>query len=137
MILFKPIKRPLDCQLKLKLNRSRLYQTLLIKYLEINIDQYLNWQDHINNIAIKLNKPNAMLNRVKQFVNERTLISVYHAIFDSHLNYPSIVWGQIIISINRAFIIQKKAIRTIHFKDKFDHTSSQVKFHQASRQNFY
>ena len=78
-----------------------------------------------------------MLYRVRQFVNEKTLISVYHAIFDSHLNYPSIVWGQIISSINRVFIIQKKAIRTIHFKGKFDHTSSQVKLHQTSRQNFY
>ena len=79
MILFKPIKKPLDCQLKLKLDQ----------YLKF--DQYLNWQDHINNIVIKLNKANAMLYKVTQFVNERTFISIYHAIFDFHLNYNSIV----------------------------------------------
>ena len=61
MILFKPTKKLLDCQLKLKLNGKRLYQTSSVKYLGIKIDQYLNWQDHINNIAIKLNKANAML----------------------------------------------------------------------------
>ena len=53
MILFnKPTKKPLDCQLKLKLNRKRLYQTSPVKYLGIKTDQHLNWQDHINNIAI-------------------------------------------------------------------------------------
>ena len=91
MILFKPTKKPLDCQLKLKLNGKRLYQTSSVKYLGIKFDQYLNWQDHINNIVIKLNKANAMLYKVRQFVNERTFISIYHAIFDFHLNYNSIV----------------------------------------------
>ena len=94
-----------------------------VKYLGIKTDQYFNWQDHINNIAIKLNKANAMLYKVRQFVNQRTLISIYHAIFDSHLNYASIVWGKTKSSINRVFTIQKKALRTIHFRGKFDHTS--------------
>ena len=45
MILFKPVKKYLDCQLKLKLklNGKRLYQTSLLKYLGIKIDHYLNW----------------------------------------------------------------------------------------------
>ena len=120
MILFKPRKKPLDCQLKIKLNGKRLYQTSSVKYLGIKIDQYLNWQDHINNIEIKLNKVNAMIYKVRQFVNQRTLISIYHAVFDS--NYASIVSGQTKSSI-KVFIIQKKALRTIHLKGKFDHTS--------------
>ena len=53
MILFKPIKKPLDCQLKLKLNGKRLYRTSPVEYLGIKIGQHLNWQDHIKNIAIK------------------------------------------------------------------------------------
>ena len=123
MILFKATKKSLDCQLKLKLNGKRLYQTSSVKYLGIKIDRYLNWKDHINNIAIKLNKAYAILYKVRQFVNQTTLISVYHAIFDSHHNYASTVWGQTKSSINRVFIIQKKVLRTIHFKGKFDHTS--------------
>ena len=75
-------------------------------------------------MVIKLNKANVMLYKIRQFVNERTLISIYHAICDSHLNYVSIVWRQTKSSINRIFLIQKKAIRTIHFKSKFHHTSS-------------
>ena len=68
MILFKPTKKPLDRQLKLKLTRKKLYQTSSVKYLGIKTDQYLNWQGHISNIAIKLNKANAMLYKVGPFV---------------------------------------------------------------------
>ena len=42
MTLFKPIKNPLDCQLKLNINGKKLYQTSSVKYLGIKIDQYLN-----------------------------------------------------------------------------------------------
>ena len=54
-----------------------------------------------------------ILYKVRQFVNKRALISIYHAIFDSHLNYASIVWDQTKSSINRVFIIREKAIRTL------------------------
>ena len=106
MILFKPIKKPLDCQLKLKLNGKILYQTSLVKYLGIKM--YLNWQDHINNIAIKLNKANAVLYKVRQFLNERTLISIYHAIFDSHLNYAFAVLDQTKSPISRVYLLCKR-----------------------------
>ena len=71
MILFKPIKKPLNCQLKLKHNGKMLYQTSSVKYPGIKIDHYLNWQDHTDKIAIRLNKANAMLCKVRQFVNEK------------------------------------------------------------------
>ena len=41
------------------------YQTSSVKYLGIKIDQRLNWLDHINNIAIKLNKANSMQYNVR------------------------------------------------------------------------
>ena len=46
MILLKPTKKPLECQLKLNLNGKRIYQTSSsVKYLGIEIDQHLHWQD--------------------------------------------------------------------------------------------
>ena len=64
-----------------------------------------------------------MVHKVIQFVGERILISIYHTIFESHLNYASIVWGQAKSSNNRIFIIQKKALRIIYFKGKLAHNS--------------
>ena len=83
MILFKCTKKPLDCQLNLKLNGKRLYQTSSVKYFGIKIDQYPNWKVHIKNIAIKLNKTIAMLCKIRQFLNERTVILIYHSILIS------------------------------------------------------
>ena len=37
-----PQKKPLHCQLKLKLNGNRLYQTSSVKYLGIKTDQHLH-----------------------------------------------------------------------------------------------
>ena len=108
MIIFRPTKQSLYCQLKLKLNRKRLYQTSSVKYFWIKIDQYLKWQDHINNIWIRLNKENAMLYKVRQFVNERTLISICRAIFYSHLNYAFIVRGQTKVQSKRYLLSKRK-----------------------------
>ena len=63
-----PQKNLQTVNLKLKLDVKRLYQTSSDKYLGTKIDQYLNWQDHINKFAIKLNKTNAMLYKVGQLL---------------------------------------------------------------------
>ena len=53
----------------------------------IKVDKQLTWRDHINEVAIKLNRANAILHKVREYVSTGTLRSIYYAIFDSHLNY--------------------------------------------------
>ena len=45
------------------------------------------------------------------------------AMFDSHIKYGSVIWGQIINRTNIFFLLQKEAIRTINFKERRAHTS--------------
>ena len=123
LVFFKPRKKQSDFDLNIKLARKSLYPTSSVKYLGIKIDSNLNWKDHQNSIAIKLNKANAILSKLKNFVNPNILRSIYFAIFESHLNYSSIVWGQNVDSSNRLFLLQKKAIRTINFSHRLSHTS--------------
>ena len=61
LILLKPSMQKRDFDLKLKLNDKRLYQTKLVKYLSIKIDEKLTQIDHINDTAIKRNMTNDML----------------------------------------------------------------------------
>ena len=35
-----------------------------------------------------------MLSKVRRFVHKKTLKSIYHTIFESHLFYSCIVWAQ-------------------------------------------
>ena len=48
---------------------KRLYETNSVKYLGIKIDNKLNWKVHINDITLKLIRANAMLYKVRDFVD--------------------------------------------------------------------
>ena len=93
LVLFTSFKKQLDCDLKIKLNGKRLYETDSVKYLGIKIDKRLTWKQHINHAALKLNKTNAMLSKLRHVLDIKTLRSVYYAISESHLCYTSLVWA--------------------------------------------
>ena len=61
LIIFKPKRKPLDFNMKIKLNGKRLYPTDSVKYLGVKSDSKLNWKSHINATPTKLNQANTML----------------------------------------------------------------------------
>ena len=93
-----------------------------MKYLSIRIDK-LNWKAHINDITLKLIRTNAMLYKVRDFVDAGILKLLYHALFESHIHYACITWAQNVCAINRLFILQKKALRLIDFKELNAHSA--------------
>ena len=48
-----------------------------MKHLGIRIDNKLNWKAHINDIALKLIRANAMLYKVRDFADAGILNSIY------------------------------------------------------------
>ena len=70
VFLFKSSRKLADVPLKLKLNGKRLYPTNSVKYLGINIDENLNWKQQISDIAIKLNKANGILSKLRHFIEK-------------------------------------------------------------------
>ena len=94
----------------------------------IKIEKQLNWRDHINEVAIKLNKANAMLYKVREFVSTDTLRSIYYAIFDSHLSNGNLVWSQNTNTLKH-LTIQKKPLKLMNFKPRnVDTCPSYLKF---------
>ena len=67
-----------------------------------------------------------MLSKVIDFVNAEILKAICHALFESHIHYACIIWGQNLCTINRLVILQKKASRLIHFKERNTHTGSLI-----------
>ena len=65
----------------------------IVKYLDVKIDENLNWKDHIHDIAIKLNRANALLLKARNYVDFDTLKSIYLAFFDSYINYENLICG--------------------------------------------
>ena len=73
--------------------------------------------------SVKLNRPNALLFKIRKFVDDKILRSIYFAIFESNLNYCSLVWAQNYNAINRLVILQKKTLRIMNYQPRNFHTS--------------
>ena len=108
LVIFKHQRKKLDSPIKIKLSRKRLYPSKSVKYLGIKIDENLNWKQHIHDIAIKLNRANALLSIIRNYVNKLTLRTIYFVIFDSHINYANLVWGQNLHVLSRTIIFYKR-----------------------------
>ena len=122
-ILFKTRNKLIVKNLELKMCRKRIYTSQYVKYLGVYIDENLSWKTHINKLSINLVRANAMLFKLRNFVDKATLRTVYFAVFHSHMSYNCIAWGQINNSIKRVSLLQKRAIRTINYATFNAHTT--------------
>ena len=90
------------------IQRKRLYPTPSVKYLGVQFDENINWHHHINDLAAKLNRANALLFKIKNYVNQKVQRSIYFAIFDTHLNYANLIWVQNSNAVQQTIILQIK-----------------------------
>ena len=72
LVLFTSLKKQLNSDLKIKVNGRRLYKTVFVKYLGIQTDKKLTREQQINQMAMKLNKANAVI-QIKQVLYLTTL----------------------------------------------------------------
>ena len=89
----------------------------------IEIDRLLHWHDQVNSIAVKLNRVNALLLKIRNYVNTKSLRNIYFAISGSYLSYSCIVWAQNINTVRIVIILQKQALRIMNFKDQLFYSS--------------
>ena len=123
IVIFKSPRKVFVDEMKINLSGKGLYPSNSVKYLGIKIERFLHWHDQVNSIAIKLNIANALLLKIRNYVNTKTLRNIYFAIFYSHLSYLCIAWVQNFHTVRRLFIVQKKALRIMNFKDQLFHSS--------------
>ena len=94
LVIFKHQRKKVNSPIKIKLNCTSLYPSKSVKYLGIKINKSFHWKQHIHDIAIKLNRANALLSLIRIYVNKDTLRTICFAIFESHINYLNLIWGQ-------------------------------------------
>ena len=78
----------------------------------------MNRKHHVSDIAIKLNRANALFFKIWNFVNVKTLKTIYYTILDSHINYANVIWAQNSNAVNRLAVLQKKAPRISSFQPR-------------------
>ena len=89
MIIYKSKQKKFEGDLKIKLWGKRLYPTESVKYLGVKIDANFSWQNHVNDLSIKLNRVNTVLFKIGKYVSLKILRSVYFAILTP--TYPTTV----------------------------------------------
>lgn len=115
-VIFKSKRRSLDYIPFLKISGNRVYPSESVKYLGVYLDEHLNWKPHVDYIASKLQRANGVLSKIRYYVPTKTLVNVYHAIFNSHLHYGCQIWGLRDNTVTRRILtLQKAALRLITF----------------------
>jgi hypothetical protein len=103
----------------IKINNEQLKEVDHAKYLGVIMDNKLNWNVHISNIKMRLSKGISMLAKIRHYIPESALRSLYFTFVNSHIDYNLINWGTASpTSLETLSSKTRKAIRIISFKDK-------------------
>lgn len=89
-----------------------IYTGAFVNLLGVSVDDSLRWKEHVSQLCCKLSKQLYLLRQLCTILNRDVLISIYHAVFHSHITYCILIWGKSPY-IEQAFRLQKKAVRII------------------------
>ena len=118
MVIFKSMWKKFEGDLKIRLCGKTLYPTESANYLGVG---------QVNNLSIKLKRPNAFLFKIRQYINPKILRSVYFLIFELQLSCCPLMWSQKFKIIQQIVILQKRVVRLINFQPRIFPTSSLLK----------
>ena len=122
MVVFKSKHKQFDGEIKLKLSCKRLFPTDSVKYLGVKIDGNLPWKSHIDYLSVKLSTANALLFKIRNFLNSSILRTIYFTIFELHL-ITAVLYGLRIVMQLIELSFYKKALRIINFQPCNSHSS--------------
>jgi hypothetical protein len=91
----------------------------IAKFLGVYIDDQLRFVDHVNYVCKKLSSVIFALSELRHESDLNCLLTLYYANFHCNLKYGIVCWGNSIDS-HRAFLLQKRAIRSMLFKKRTD-----------------
>ena len=71
----------------------------------------LNKSSHLSS---KLSRSAGIFSKLRYYLNQKTLIEMYHALFNSHLQYAILCWGSTFVTnLHRLQVLQNRAIRNM------------------------
>ena len=78
--------------LNLIIRNNKIEQVSSLKFLGVYIDEYLSWCLHMKYLLSKLRSCLGGTRRIKSFLNQKSLLTLYHSFFNSHLQYCITNW---------------------------------------------
>ena len=89
-----------------------------MKFLSLLLDENLNCRYHLSKLSKKLTRTCGIFFKIRHLLPTNALVSVYHSLFASFLQYGIIVWGLDYHTYTMPiYLLQKKVVRAIAFKN--------------------
>ena len=114
----------IDDKLSININSKPISQVKSTETLGLHIEETLSWSKHLEHI-FKVGPLLGLLKRIRNCVDQDTLVSIYKAFIQSHLEYGCIVWDGLDKGLtlkfqrlqNRAARINTRSIWEVRSKD--------------------
>ena len=120
----------------MKIDEQTVTQVKFTKFLGVFIDDSLSWKEHINIVVNKLPKLTGIICKVRHFVTQSLLRSIYYALIYPYLFYGNVGWGNTYKTyLDKIFKLHKKLVRIMLFKE-YNHESKPL-FQQLNIFNIY
>ena len=73
--------------LNLIIRNNKIEQVSSLKFLGVYIDEYLSWCPYMKYLLSKLRSCLGATRRIRSFLNQKSLLTLYHSLFNSYLQY--------------------------------------------------
>jgi hypothetical protein len=91
-----------------------------VKLLGFWLDGRLSWNHHISKVCVTLSRVLYLLRKLKMMITLPYLMTVYHALFQSHVIYGLVLWGHS-PAARDVLLLQKRALRVITSSGNREH----------------
>ena len=109
------------------MNNKSLTQNDHVKYLGVLLDQHLNWKNQIKNVALKVSRGLGIIAKLKPFLKDKLIRTIYFSVVYSHFYYGIQAGGSADPTTrNKLDMLQNKAVRILSGKQYMG--SNQVLF---------
>ena len=103
----------------LEINGHEIERVTEFDFLGLTIDEHMNWNAHVQKISNKIARALGVISRLKRFLPDYILRTIYNTLVLPHLQYAILSWG---FNGSRVIKLQKRAIRLIAISKYNAHT---------------
>ena len=95
---------------KLELNGEHLVTVEDLNFLGLTIEQHMTWNAYILKVSNKISRSLGIMNRLKWYLPQNMLQTIYNSLILSHIIYSILVWG---FKSNQISKLQKRAVHML------------------------
>ena len=108
-------RKNLTANFTIKMGSVTLKRVESVKYLGVILDEKVTWSDQIEHLSKRLSSAAGIFSKLRYYINTKTMIEMYHSLFNSKLQYAILCWGSTTASrISKLQILQNKAIKNMN-----------------------